>query len=304
MTRLQAGRLLGLAGLAALLPFVVPATTVEAGAVVRLGVPAFGGTVPWAAAIGDGRVRPLDALSAQATDYFQTEAQARGLFGLSLRLGALSTGYEYNWSDEAPGIAEGKSGEGRFTITPGGGEPIGGDDGPPPDDPDSLFLSWQFEPQTTSRIPLSVAGWEFVYDQDPDLRGTETRLIFHLPSGILWLGLEWIDAAGLSCGIFDRLGTLQEPEDTVTFRSDPNFDLTQIVRIQITVATFNGAAILEPSPTGTAGPWAAFGSLRVENLPPVPEPPSWLLFGGLGILAFLLHRPGNPAKRKAAIAPI
>ncbi|MBC8239046.1 MAG: PEP-CTERM sorting domain-containing protein [Alphaproteobacteria bacterium] len=259
-------RHLALAPLATLaLVFV---TSAQASPLISIGE---GGTTSWADAISNGNVNAVaDPLSGFAAQEFYNLA-----IGQDMGNGPI------NFVVAAPNIQ----------ITPQ--NPVFDGDG---EGHDSLVMTWDdSEPDT-----LGVAAWDYVYDVDPDLRGTRIDFSILPPPGIWDFSLELFDINGNSAGWFGTpptanwgnfvinpsLASAQGP--FLSYIEQPGFDLSQVIVIRLNESS-QGGLRFDPRPLGPpippTGPWNAWNHLRVRL--PVPEPATVLIFAlGLAGLAF------------------
>ena len=164
---------------------------------------------------------------------------------------------------------------------------------------DALVMSWDNNPGDDV---LNVAGWEYVYDVDPDLTGTRIRFSLLAPVGIWDFSLELFDIFGNSVGWFGVPPStiwgnflidpgLFAPQGPFTaFVTSGPFDITQVVRIRLSESSQGGVTFIDnPALVGQSiTPWNAWNSLAVV---PVPEPGTLALFGiGIAGLGFLRRR--------------
>lgn len=144
----------------------------------------------------------------------------------------------------------------------------------------SLVMSWN---NGSSDTELPIAAWEYVYDQDPDLRKTLIEFSLFAPPGIWDVSLELIDDQGRSRGWFLSMPpstwqvlqidpNLLAPQSFQFFFDQPGFDIRRVVAIRLDEA---GNAVTLPVPGGLPGTnWNAWNHLRVID---VTEPTSLLL---------------------------
>ncbi len=157
---------------------------------------------------------------------------------------------------------------------------------------DSLVMSWDDGPDPDV---YSVAEWEFMYDDDPNLVGTTINFNVFAPHGVKALGIELIDVNGFSRGWFTRNivnfwqpytinPVLPSAVGMTYFFNEPGFDLTQVMFIRFDEATLPSDPIILPDPTHNGQEWNAWGYFEV-----VPEPSSLALVAG-SICLIALHR--------------
>lgn len=146
---------------------------------------------------------------------------------------------------------------------------------------------------------LPVAAWRYDYPVDPDLTGTALNVSMFLPTGTAGMGLELIDASGLTRGwylespatgwaqysLLAGASSLQGP--FTYFGEDAGFDITSVASIRMSVGADPALALTKP-PVGGDTYWAAYGTMSVTA---VPEPGTIILIGsGLVGLGFVRRR--------------
>jgi|GEM_PF-2511375 len=185
---------------------------------------------------------------------------------------------------------------------------------------DALEMSWDFDDpaRTHTDNGLGIAGWEYVYDVDPDLTGLMAHFSIGIPQEVdpngvpifdpdpnfgppiprpaIWdVSFELIDINNNARGWFWPMPPVgwfnawidlstagpQSPFDF--FFEDPLFDITQVVSIRLDEA---GANVLFPVlPSGVpAWDWNVWNHLVIS-----PEPSSATLVG-LGFISLLGYR--------------
>ena len=170
----------------------------------------------------------------------------------------------------------------------------------------ALVMSWENYMTNDFEDPaaLNVAAWDYVYDVDPDLTGTEIRFSILAPPGVWDFSLELFDINGNSRGWFGTppnnawssyairpdIAAAQGPFSA--FYSQPGFDITQVTRIRLNESSQGGVSFFDSPLSGTTTtPWNAWNHLAVA----VPEPSTWALFC-LGLLGAGLA--GRRSRRK------
>ena len=159
----------------------------------------------------------------------------------------------------------------------------------------SLVMSWD---AVQDPNVLSIAAWEYVYDQDPDLTGLILDFSIFAPIGIWDLSVELIDINNnsrgwFSSGVPNTWGThsinpgIGSQGIFNAYYSQPGFDLSKVVAIR-----FDEAGMWSPSfPTAPVGAppglmWNAWNHVQVT-----PEPSTLLLIGfGLMGLTWVVRR--------------
>lgn len=155
--------------------------------------------------------------------------------------------------------------------------------------PESLVMTWDHPAGDL----LGVASWDYVYDVDPDLRGTYLHFSIFAPVGVWDISLELIDIAGNSRGWFLsnplhdvwqkfwlKAGLVGDQQGFRFFET-PGFDITQVVAVRLNESGISSMPFVLPPPGSAISgiPWNAWNHLKVT----IPVPGSlYLLLAGLG----------------------
>jgi len=168
----------------------------------------------------------------------------------------------------------------------------------------SLVMTWDPPDETTFPNELGIAGWQYVYDQDPDFTNATVHFSIGPPvnAPAIWdLSFELIDSQNRVRSWFLMAPQLGWQNHWITANDTssqgpwffqgqtPGFDITQVVAIQFDGAAFNGALPFPPPPPGTTLPawdWLPFNHLRVAI---VPEPSTMGLLA-IGLLGIVTRR--------------